>query len=514
MKLKNYLTLCLCFCLCFLTTSCIGDDYKDKSIVFATGQTVSTFDPQLAKTSAEVTIATNSFEGLLTKDAAGNIVNGCAESYTVNSDKTIYTFKIRDDLMWSDGETKLTAKDFEFGIKRAVMPETESPYVSVLFSIKNAQNINKNNADINSLGVIADDTANTVTITLETPDDGIFETLTKPLCFPCNQTFFEETAGKYGLKSKYIISNGAYSIDYFNTDTKTVIIQKNSEYKGVNKGIPKAITINYLEEFDSIYESFKTNELDMCEIECSYLPSLDELGNKSQLFYNTNYCLYISDKLGDNYGANLNKALMLAIDSGAIKNNITDYYKSVGGLIPDVNLFGAQSYRKQVSNVSLLEYNIENAEKELLNYESASEILNELSIYYPTGDSKVALISDLIVQGWQRDLNVFVNSHEETLENILSKVKNDEINMAIIPVSSENNDAIASFNSLNDLNICERKNANNADELFKLEQQLIDDGLIYPILSIPTAINHTNNINGFCASDDGKIIDFRYIKKS
>lgn len=514
MKFKKFLMIFLCLSLCFLTTSCIGEDYEDKSIIFATGQSISTFDPQLVKTSAEVTVATNSFEGILTKDSEGNIINGCAESYTVNSEKTVYTFKIRDGLMWSDGETKLTAKDFEFGIKRAVMPETESPYVSVLYSIKNAQRINKNGADINTLGVVADESTNTITITLETADDGIFESLTKPLCFPCNQEYFEETAGKYGLKSKYIISNGAYSIDYFNPDTKTVVIQKNSDYKGLNKGIPRAITINYGEDFDSIYESFKANELDMCEIDCSYLPALDELGNKSQLFYNTNYCLYVSDTLGDSFGANLNKALMLAIDSGAIKNNITDYYKSVGGVVPDVNLFGAKSYRKQVSNVSLLPYNIKNAEKELVNFETASDILNELSLYYPANNSKISLISHLIVQGWQKDLNIFINSHEEIEETILSKVQSGEIKIAIIPVSSENNDAVASFNSLNNLNICTRANVSSAEELIKLEQNLINDGLIYPILTVPTAISHNTSIDGLTASDDGKIIDFRYIKKS
>ena len=86
--------------------------------------------------------------------------------------------------------------------------------------------------------------------------------------------------------------------------------------------------------------------------------------------------------------------------------------------------------------------------------------------------------------------------------------------MAIIPVSSENNSAVSSINSLNRLGIAEKAAGNTAAKLLKYEQKLIDDGVVYPILSIPTAVSYSKNINGFSSSDDGKILDFRFIKMS
>ena len=510
-KLKSITLIYICFLLCFSLVSC-GEDYSDKSIVFASNDSVSTFDPQLCKTSSEITIATNSFEGLLTKDEKGNIVNGAAESYSVSDDKKVYTFKIRDGMMWSDGETPLTAADFEFGIKRAVMKETDSPYVSALYSIKNAEKINKGKAKSSALGVKSD--SNILEITLNKADDGLLETLTRPMCFPCNEEFFESTGGKYGLSNKYIISNGAYSINYYNSDTKTVIIQNNANYKGEYKAIPKQITINYSEEYEDIYSDFKAKEIDMGVVECGYLTSLDGMGNKSKLYYNTNYCLFMSKNLRTKNGVVLNKALSLDIDRGSVEKNVTDYYNKVEGIIPSVNILDGVSYRKTVGAVKIPEYNAKKAEKLLGNFDDATEVLNGLSIYYPSGDERLSLISNLIAQGWQKDLNVYINSSEEETEAILSKIKSGEILMAIIPVSSENNSAVSSINSLNQLGIAEKAAGNTAAKLLKYEQKLIDDGVIYPILSIPTAVSYSENISGFSASSDGKIVDFRFIKMS
>lgn len=511
-KTKSFILIYMCFLMCLSLISCGDNDYSEKSVVFATNDSVSTFDPQLCQTSAEITIATNSFEGLLTTDENGKIINGMAQSYTVSEDKKVYTFKIRDGMMWSDGETPLTAADFEFGIKRAVMKSTDSPFVSALYSIKNAEKINKGNAKLSSLGVKAD--SNTLTITLNKADDGFLETLTRPVCFPCNKEFFDSTSGKYGLSNKYIISNGAYSINYYNTDTKTVIIQNNEDYKGENGGIPKQITVNYSENYEDIYSDFKSKQIDIGVIECGYLKSLDDMGNQSKLYYNTNYCLFLSKKLVTQNGVALNKALTLDIDKGSIEKNITDYYNAVEGIIPAVNTLGGSAYRNIAGAVKMPEYNVEKAEKLLGNFDEATKVLNELSIYYPSDDEKISLISNLIVQRWQKDLNLYINSEAEKQDVILSKVKSDEILMAIIPVSSDNNNAVSSFNSLNLCGIETVGEKISAKKLYEKEQELIDDGIIYPVLSIPTAVSYTDKISGFTSSSDGKTVDFRFIKKS
>ena len=422
-KLKTFVIIIMCLCLGFSGVSCSNKDYSDKTVVFATVDSVSTFDPQLCETSAEISIATNSFEGLMTKNENGEVVNGAIESYETNASKTVYTFKIKDSLVWSDGETVLSAADFAFGIKRAILKETESPFASALFCIKNAKAVNKGEKSLDALGVYSNNENNTLTIELNESNEGFLEILTKPMCFPCNEAFFYKTNGKYGLSNKYIISNGAFSINYYNPDTKTAIIQRNDDYKGDFGAVPKQITINYNENYEDIYNDFQLNEVDVAVIDSSYIKSLEELDVNSKLFYNTNYCLYMSESLVSKYGNDLNRALSVAISYDSIKKNISDSYKEAEGIVPQPNLYENRNYRNIVGNVSLPQSSITEAQKILGDYDAACEMLNGLSIYHPEDNERLSLISNIIIQGWQKDLNLYINSTADTQESILYKIK-------------------------------------------------------------------------------------------
>lgn len=88
-------------------------------------------DPPLAQGTHESWILENCFEGLMTFDENGNLVEGMAESYEVSEDGLTYTFKLRDDITWSNGDP-VTAHDFEYAWKRALDPETAANYASIL----------------------------------------------------------------------------------------------------------------------------------------------------------------------------------------------------------------------------------------------------------------------------------------------------------------------------------------------------------------------------------------------
>ena len=64
-----------------------------------------TLDPHLAITRADHMLARELFVGLTTLDAEGKIVPGLAESWTVSPDGLVYTFLLRDKLVWSDGQS-------------------------------------------------------------------------------------------------------------------------------------------------------------------------------------------------------------------------------------------------------------------------------------------------------------------------------------------------------------------------------------------------------------------------
>ena len=76
-----------------------------------------TLDPQYCSTALERCLLKNCMEGLLRRLPDGTMAEGCAENYSVSADGLRYTFTLRENLQWSDGEP-LTAKDFVFAFQR------------------------------------------------------------------------------------------------------------------------------------------------------------------------------------------------------------------------------------------------------------------------------------------------------------------------------------------------------------------------------------------------------------
>jgi peptide/nickel transport system substrate-binding protein len=71
------------------------------------------------------------FDTLVTEDAAGNYVGSVAKSWSVGEDGNTWTFKIRNDILFHNGD-RLTANDVKFSVDRFVSPESMSPWAPYL----------------------------------------------------------------------------------------------------------------------------------------------------------------------------------------------------------------------------------------------------------------------------------------------------------------------------------------------------------------------------------------------
>lgn len=188
------------------------------------------FDPQIASGESEESILNNCFEGLVRINELGEIIDGVASSWAVSEDGLTYTFNLRSDAKWhlpSDLEdilgdnyeksfdTRVTAHDFVFGITRAMDPSTGSPMASTLSCIRS----------------ISAESDSKLVIVLKNPNVNFLTTMASPAAMPCNETFFEATAGRYGLKADLTLCNGPYYIGSIDKESG-VIIYKNNDYKG------------------------------------------------------------------------------------------------------------------------------------------------------------------------------------------------------------------------------------------------------------------------------------------
>ncbi len=192
----------------------------------------STLDPNLAEDSYSITPVEQLFLGLTNlNNETEQVEPELAESWTVSDDGLVWTFNLRQDAVWSDG-TPVTANDFVYSAKRAVMPETASPYAYVLYSIKNAAAINQtaiptDTYDIDSLGVRAVDDY-TVEYTLEAPAS-YFESISSLWTLRPVPSWAIEEFGAAWTDPENIVVNGPYMLTEWRP-AEMLVFEKNPTY--------------------------------------------------------------------------------------------------------------------------------------------------------------------------------------------------------------------------------------------------------------------------------------------
>ena len=170
-----------------------------------------TLDPHKSSTIYEANIQRDLFDGLIVEAADGSLIAGTAESWDISDDGRVYTFKLRDDALWSDGSA-VTADDFVFSFQRLLDPVTASKYASIMYPVDQAEEINAGKVeDLSRLGVKALD-PQTLEITLKAPTPYFLQQLTHHTGLPLSKANVEQF-GKDFTKPGNLVSNGAYVLE-------------------------------------------------------------------------------------------------------------------------------------------------------------------------------------------------------------------------------------------------------------------------------------------------------------
>ena len=167
-----------------------------------------TLDPQLNQDVSGFHVIRDLFEGLLSQDASGKLVPGVATGYTASNGNTTYTFTLREDARWSNGDP-VTAHDFVYAWRRAVDPDTASPYAWYLelTGMVNARAILAGELAPAELGVRAVDDR-TLEVKLHTPLPYFPAMTTYATLFPAHRATIEahdarlDGAREHGLERR------------------------------------------------------------------------------------------------------------------------------------------------------------------------------------------------------------------------------------------------------------------------------------------------------------------------
>ncbi|WP_144766491.1 peptide ABC transporter substrate-binding protein [Methylobacterium dankookense] len=199
-----------------------------------------TLDPHRSSTVAEAHILRDLFEGLLTYDNHGAIIPGAADSWTVSADALTYTFKLRPDGRWSNGEA-VEAGAFVYALRRILKPETAAKYAEMLHPLRNAAALNRGEAPPEALGVAAPD-PRTLVITLEKPTPYLLELLTHQTTLPVHPPSVERHGDAF-TRPGNLVSNGAYALRDLVPNDRITLARNPHHYAAAEASIPEVAFI-------------------------------------------------------------------------------------------------------------------------------------------------------------------------------------------------------------------------------------------------------------------------------
>ena len=163
-----------------------------------------------AADAASSKVMNNTRRGLYRLGKDDKLVPGVAKEFQKSEDGKKYTFKLREDAKWSNGEP-VTAKDFVYAWQRAINPDTAAKSAYIMYDIKNAEKINKKEMSPDQLGVKAIDD-HTLEVELDNSIPYLVDLMVYPIFYPVNEKYVKEQGTKFGLEANTTLYNGPFTL--------------------------------------------------------------------------------------------------------------------------------------------------------------------------------------------------------------------------------------------------------------------------------------------------------------
>ena len=295
---------------------------------------LTTLDTTQTTDKATFTIVQHLFEGLYRFDENSEPVPGLAEGVEISEDGKTYTFTLRDDAKWSNGEA-ITSADFAYAWKKLVDPATMGPNAYLLDNVVNSKDIREGNADVETIGLETPDDA-TFIVQLEQPQPSFLSLISIGWLAPQNQAFVEEKGDTYARTSEDLLYSGPFTLtDWQQTGDEWTLV-KNDQYYDADVVQLEEIKGSTIKEENTGIQLFESGDLDLQKISGIYV---QQYGDNEELVTQNDVANFFLDfnKTANDALANVHvrKAIALAIDKESLVDNVlNDGAKVLNGLIP------------------------------------------------------------------------------------------------------------------------------------------------------------------------------------
>ena len=307
-----------------------GTSTQYPDLLFVNGAEPESLDPAIITGVPESRLIRALYEGLTTQDPHTlEVVPGVAESWDISADGLTYTFHLRDDARWSNGDP-VTAPDFDYSYRRVLTPETASQYAYQLFYLKGAEEFNTGElTDWSQVGVKVID-ERTLQLTLKDRTAFWLELCAFQTLAPVHRETVE-TWGDQWVKPEHIVTNGAYIPQEWRMQDRITLV-KNPHYWNRDQVALERIWVIPMDAANTAFNLYETRGAEFLDETVIPRPLLDVLLERPDMHraprLGTYFvrCNVTREPFTD---VRIRKAFAMAIDGEAITKYITK-----GGEIP------------------------------------------------------------------------------------------------------------------------------------------------------------------------------------
>lgn len=380
-------------------------------------------DPAIVTGMVEFHIISSILEGLVSLDLTDlKPVPAAAESWEISADQKIYTFHIRKDARWSNGDD-LTAQDFIYSWTRILNPATAAEYAYQAWYIKNGQDYNKGKLkDASALGLAAPD-SKTLVVTLESPTPFFLALLNHHSLYPVHKKTVE-TYGSRWTRPEHYVGNGPFKLKSWVMNS-VIVVEKNPAYWDAGKVSLDEIHFHPIESDATEEMQFRAGKLQMTYTvpmeRIPYWREQKELYNEfpslGTYYYEINVTRpALKDK-------RVRRALAMSIDRQSLVEKVTR-----GGQIPAYAF--APPNTAQFTPAAHLVYDTEAARRLMAEAGyPGGRGFPKLDILYNTLESH-RKIAEAFQQMWKKNLGIDVGLFNQEWKVFLNTKKNRDYDIA------------------------------------------------------------------------------------
>ena len=388
-------------------------------------------DPGLVEDVHGSDIARDLFEGLMNQDPQGNLIPGVATGYEASDDGMTYTFTLRDNAKWSNGDP-VTAQDFVYAWQRAASPELASPYswYLSLMAIENVDAVIEGEMAPSELGVTAVDDY-TLEVRLTQPLPYFPQMVTHATTFPIHQATVE-AHGDAWTQPGNMVSNGAYVLSEWVPQERMVRTKNDQYWDAENTVLEEVVTLIIADENQALTR-YLAGELDKVGVPAGQFPRLSEEYPDQATSVPSLCSYYYMFNLRDTgpewaKDVNVRQALNLTIDRDVIVENVL-----AGGQYPAYTFTPGATAGFEVPSVEIagmsMEDRIAKAQELMAAAGYGEDNPLTVNLVYNTSDSHRS-IAVAISQMWKQALGVDTELANQEWQTFLEARSNGDYDVA------------------------------------------------------------------------------------